>query len=173
MKTLKVPDLARAIVARRAWRFGAGEPLLRSLGHDRRWPAREPLAAVCYVLPSRLDSRWADFQPHLAPQRGCVCGICGVQEADELDGFLQARTHRWWWAAPVRAEVTGEVSLWGKVIEHDGGYRAELAYPHRVVVPAVFRSYVEEPGSRLIRQIFAAEAALLIAEAYGIEAVVA
>jgi hypothetical protein len=32
--------------------------------------------------------------------------------------------------------VYGTVALWGRVIEHQEGYRAEFAYPQSLVVPA-------------------------------------
>ena len=30
----------------------------------------------------------------------------------------------------------GKVALWGRVIEHEHGYRAQYAYPQSIVVPA-------------------------------------
>lgn len=150
-----------------------GTPRLRSLSQESFWPAREPLTAVCYLLPSRLDRRWADFEPHLAPRPDCHCGVYAARNESDVHELLRARRHRWYYAAPVRVEVTGEVALWGKLIEHEQGYRAELAYPRRLIVPTSFCGYLEEPGARTVRRVFAEEAAGLIAEAYGIEAVVA
>jgi hypothetical protein len=173
MSRRSAPDLAEPIVGLRAWHFGPGEPVLSSLGHGRRWPAREPLAAVCYVLPSPMRSDFADFEPHPAPRRDCSCGIYALKEAEHVDELLRGGRSRWSWAMPVRREVTGEVALWGTVVEHEAGYRAELAYPLRIVVPDRFRIYLEEPGERVVRRVFAREAARLIAELYGVETVVA
>jgi hypothetical protein len=39
---------------------------------------------------------------------------------------------------PIR-HVFGEVSLWGRVVIHERGYRAECAYPRRIFVPKVYR----------------------------------
>ena len=43
--------------------------------------------------------------------------------------------------------VFGEVSLWGRVVIHEQGYRAALAYPKRLFVPTKYRGsrdYVNE-----------------------------
>ena len=44
--------------------------------------------------------------------------------------------------------MLGEVALWGKVVEHEDGYRAEHAMVRRLVVPArlVIRVAVPPPG---------------------------
>jgi len=39
---------------------------------------------------------------------------------------------------PVR-HVFGEVSLWGRVVAHEHGYRAQCAYPRRIFVPKIYR----------------------------------
>jgi hypothetical protein len=39
---------------------------------------------------------------------------------------------------PIR-HVFGEVSLWGRVVVHERGYRAERAYPKRILVPEQYR----------------------------------
>jgi hypothetical protein len=39
---------------------------------------------------------------------------------------------------PIR-HVFGEVSLWGRVVIHERGYRAECAYPRRILVPNRYR----------------------------------
>ena len=38
---------------------------------------------------------------------------------------------------PIR-HVFGEVSLWGRVVIHERGYRAEYAYPRRIFVPKMY-----------------------------------
>ncbi len=39
---------------------------------------------------------------------------------------------------PIR-HVFGEVSLWGRVVIHERGYRAQCAYPRRIFVPKTYR----------------------------------
>jgi hypothetical protein len=55
----------------------------------------------------------------------CECGIYAYktrQQAEKLDNAPEKVTHLW-----------GEVSLWGRVIEHSKGYRAQFAYPKAFV----------------------------------------
>ncbi len=55
---------------------------------------------------------------------------------------------------PVRY-VFGEVSLWGRVVVHEHGYRAAFAYPKRLFVPRLYqggRDYVNE-----LRRIYGVE----------------
>jgi hypothetical protein len=56
---------------------------------------------------------------HGAPNVDCSCGLYGTHEADLL---RRTRT----------PAVLGRVALWGRVIEHDLGYRAEFGYPQRL-----------------------------------------
>jgi preprotein translocase subunit YajC len=55
---------------------------------------------------------------HDVPQANCTCGIYAVKT---LDHFRSAGYERF--------GICGEVFLWGKVVEHELGYRAQLAYP--------------------------------------------
>jgi hypothetical protein len=52
---------------------------------------------------------------HEAPQYDCQCGFYATKEPDEQ------------WAT--YSVVYGKVALWGRVIEHERGYRAQYAYP--------------------------------------------
>jgi hypothetical protein len=42
--------------------------------------------------------------------------------------------------------IIGEVSLWGHVVKHEHGYRAEFAYPRRLIVPTCLREYGDIAG---------------------------
>ena len=56
---------------------------------------------------------------HEAPHLGCTCGLHGTHELD-----LLRRTR-----CPA---VLGRVALWGRVIEHELGFRARYGYPQRL-----------------------------------------
>jgi hypothetical protein len=56
---------------------------------------------------------------HEAPHLGCTCGLHGTHEPDVL-----RRTR-----CPA---VLGRVALWGRVIEHEWGFRARYGYPQRL-----------------------------------------
>ncbi len=106
--------VAEPIIGWRAWRLDPREGgyLLRSLTQDGRpWPAREPLRAACL--------RGEAHGP--APALPCRCGIYAWRDPGSLE------VGRW-----ARGSVLGTVALWGRVVEHDRGYRAELAYPQRL-----------------------------------------
>ncbi|MEX0754773.1 MAG: hypothetical protein WD556_06590 [Actinomycetota bacterium] len=115
-------DLARAapalattepIVAWRSWaltgRPDASRLRLRPVAGPRLpWPYREPARAHC--KKGRL---------HAAPALGCTCGLHATHTTE-----LLRRTK-----APA---VLGRIALWGTIVEHEHGYRAEFAYPQRL-----------------------------------------
>ncbi len=101
------------IIAWRAWALSAGRdwtrPRLRPvIGSPRPWPPLEPARAACRRL-----------RPHPIPDAACTCGLHAVMEPDALR----------WTRDPV---VVGTVALWGRVVEHERGYRAEFGYPQRL-----------------------------------------
>jgi hypothetical protein len=57
---------------------------------------------------------------HRSPEPGCTCGIHAAVDPARL-----ARSGR-------ATAVVGRVAMWGRVIEHAKGYRAEFAYPSRL-----------------------------------------
>lgn len=64
---------------------------------------------------------------HEAPHDDCLCGIHAYSQNVPLD-------------PSDKPYAAGEVSLWGKVIVHEHGFRAQYAYPKRL--------YVIDGGSR-------------------------
>ncbi len=71
--------------------------------------------------PLRATASWCLRPTHLRPARRCRCGVYALASAEEL-ALL----------GPIAGGAIGQVSLWGKVIEHERGLRAEFAYPSRV-----------------------------------------
>jgi len=101
------------VLAWRAWsltgRRDGAELLLRPVaGRSRPWKPMERAEAAC--KHARL---------HGAPNVDCSCGLHATHEVDTL-----RRTR-----CPA---VLGRVALWGRVVEHDLGYRAQFGYPQRV-----------------------------------------
>ncbi len=109
-----------AVTGWRLWRLRRGpEGLeLHSLFKGGAWPARAPLRARCERSP--LMGR----DPHPAPEAGCACGIYAASSFARL---LAANV-----GSGSSIGVVGTVSMWGRVVEHAGGYRAELGYPSRL-----------------------------------------
>jgi hypothetical protein len=77
-------------------------------GDGRPWPTGAPASAGC--IRDRA---------HRIPQLDCTCGLHAMHDPD-----LLRRTRD--------PAVLGSVALWGRVIEHALGFRAELGYPQRL-----------------------------------------
>lgn len=110
------PDAIEPVIGWRAWALAqtpAGEPELRPIIYSgETWPAREVARATC---PPHARSG------HRAPEADCSCGLYAVDGLDRLP----AVTGR-------DVTVIGSVALWGTMVEHDSGFRAELGYPDRL-----------------------------------------
>lgn len=117
--------VAGPIVAHRLWRVASlpDGRRLSALHHGQVLEPGLPMRAVC--TRPRADMRYCP-----APARDCVCGIYAMKDPTKLD-------------APTGLIVQGRVALWGRVIEHAEGYRAQYAYP---VALSVWRGPVPMPG---------------------------
>jgi hypothetical protein len=89
---------------------GADARLLPIAGTGKAWPPLVPVRAEC-----------ARRRHHLVPGRDCSCGIHATRDTD-----LLRRTRD--------PAVLGTVALWGRVAEHEHGYRAEYGYPQRLAL---------------------------------------
>lgn len=125
-----VPDLISPIVGYRAWHYhSTPDGCLTALVHPYTlWPHHRRSVALCTVAPLQwveLDD--IELPRHNSPELSCTCGLYAAKDFDRLFSmtYMEDMADRVW----------GEVNLWGKVIEHDEGYRAEFAYPRRLIVP--------------------------------------
>jgi hypothetical protein len=118
----RAPDAIDPIRAWRVWLPSVevdGSLMLCSLteaGGGTRWAAGDPLRASCPT------------GEHEAPRRECTCGIYAHKS-------WASASHQ---ARGVAGAVVGEVQLWGRVIEHERGYRAQFALPCALWLPVVF-----------------------------------
>jgi hypothetical protein len=117
------PALVRRRADLRAWRVWRvvrhrDGLRLRSPVYEDEWSPGEPLAAVCRAERS-----------HRAPADGCSCGFYGLSAPDRLGRYLVGRDD----PSVVVCRVVGEVALWGLVLEGESGWRAEYAYPSRII----------------------------------------
>lgn len=105
-----IPDCVSPIVGYRVWQWTAFG--LTSLNGEL-WSPNQNLKAKCRKLPDG----------HTSPQGNCSCGIYAAKSLDQLReiGFADLG-------------VCGEVYLWGTVVEHEFGWRAQFAYPKTLVV---------------------------------------
>jgi hypothetical protein len=106
-----IPDYISPIVGYRVWDWDATG--LRSLNSERWFPGRA-LTAKCRTID------------HESPADGCSCGVYAAKNYQHLQKIS---------SSCVDDVVHGEVYLWGKVVEHDLGYRAQFAYPKSLVLP--------------------------------------
>lgn len=104
---IRVPDLIECITGWRGWGLSKSGRL-EALGQNTAWPVKEALTAVC-----------ENSGGHVAPNWSCSCGIWAFKDVDNLAASI----------GQYAVKVIGTVSLWGKVIETENGYRAEKAYP--------------------------------------------
>jgi hypothetical protein len=115
---VKIPDFISPISAWRVWQWDAGG--LKSLNGER-WVPGKPLRAGCKASESAtlVGRARAAHLSHDVPEFNCTCGIYGSKSLDHL-----RKTQFWQYGS-----VHGEVRLWGKVVQHENGCRAEFAYP--------------------------------------------
>jgi hypothetical protein len=85
---------------------------LASVVREADWPRGTDLIAHC------------DLDGHVAPDMNCTCGIHAAREPAPLWTYLRGRDE-----PTTVARVLGRVALWGRVVEHDDGWRAERAFP--------------------------------------------
>jgi hypothetical protein len=83
---------------------------------------------------------------HRAPHPACGCGWYGLKMAARLLPWIHL--HQRMGTLPcLRRIVIGRVALWGRLIEHAEGFRAELAYPAclyvraRALIPLLGKRY--------------------------------
>lgn len=111
------------IVGWRTWFVLPHEGVLRPI--YMRGLAWKPGQAVEAVCPETL---------HVAPEDGCRCGVWAV-----CHPMLLSETH-WRIAPPDDRDplpgilVVGQIAMWGRVIQHERGWRSSHAYPKHLYV---------------------------------------
>jgi len=107
---MRAPDFVSPVVGCRVWQWDVAG--LKSL-NGVEWIPGEPFTAQCRIRGC-----------HEAPRSDCTCGVYAAKTLDHLRriGYTQDR-------------FQGEVWLWGTVVEHEGGWRAQFAYPKTFFVP--------------------------------------
>ena len=108
---MTIPDHISPIVAYRVWQWDAIG--LKSLNNEPWFPGRalEANASRC-------------GEEHASPRDGCTCGVYAAKNFQHLVdiGYAGYGVH-------------GEAYLWGTVVEHRLGWRAQFAYPKSLVLP--------------------------------------
>lgn len=126
---MNIPDYVAPIIGYRAWQWNCTgwnphSAPLKSF-NDEWWSPGRAMVAACNASFAWGPARVAEVmnQRHEAPQEGCTCGIYATRSFDQLRNLGYQRRG-----------IRGEVYLWGKVIEHESGWRAQFAYPKTLVL---------------------------------------
>ena len=117
---MSTPDYISPIVGYRVWTWNTLG--LRSLS-GTLWRPGQPQVARCRASTVVGRSK-ANDDVHDAPHEGCTCGLYA---AKTLHHFRSAGYDRY--------GIHGEVYLWGTVVEHEPGFRAQFAYPKNFILP--------------------------------------
>ena len=117
---MNIPDYISPIVGYRVWRWNAAG--LKSLNGEPWLPGR-PLAAECQAV-SRGTRLQAFHGVRDLPHPTCTCGVYAAKNIEHLRQFGYERRG-----------IQGEVYLWGSVVEHTLGWRAQFAYPKSLFLP--------------------------------------
>src|SRR5208283_2116363 len=114
---MNIPDYISPIVGDRVGQWNATG--LKSLNGEPWLPGR-PLAAGCRVATrgTIVGCGEGGHGAHESPHSACTCGVYAAKNRDHLRrvGYEGRGIH-------------GEVYLWGTVVEHILGWRAQFAYP--------------------------------------------
>lgn len=110
-----------ALVGWRGWHIALPHYLVTGSSPATVWLPNEPTEAICRV---HRHARKHYINHERIPADGCSCGIYAFKAPYKLrtDDYLNQ-------------DMYGEVWLWGKVIEHSMGYKAEYAYPKALYFP--------------------------------------
>jgi hypothetical protein len=125
------PDFFEPITGYRVWNVHENG-LLCGQAVNEPWPPYAPLIARCAGVASphaHLDNDGA-LRP--APVFHCECGVHALKSEDAARERLieeRLRTAQALYSMYPKGRAFGAVKLWGRIIEHQLGYRAEYAYP--------------------------------------------
>jgi hypothetical protein len=118
-----IPDYISPIVGYRVWRWNTAG--LKSLNGEPWLPGR-PLVAGCRAAArgTIVGRTKAVHDARELPHSDCTCGVYAAKSLEHLRqlGYEERGIH-------------GEVYLWGTVVEHRLGWRAQFAYPKSLFLP--------------------------------------
>lgn len=138
-----LPDFVEPLVGWRAWKIWAsatnpdGCPSFSSVILDVPWaPRRRFTAEHSFDLGTRCRGLL---------DRDCSCGVYAFNGPVEALNYLMSVRDRL--LGRLVDVAVGTVSLWGKVIECERGFKAQYAYPLHLYLPASFARFVSTVSS--------------------------
>jgi hypothetical protein len=138
-----IPDFVLPLIGWRAWKIWApltgsdSCPVFSSVILDTPWtPRRKFSAEHSFDLGAKC---------HGLLELDCSCGVYAFKDPLEAFVYLMKVRDR---LLGMSVEVAlGTVSLWGRVIECELGYKAQYAYPCHIYLPASFARFLPEVSS--------------------------
>lgn len=130
-KAVEVPSHVSPIVGWRIWNCSQGK-LYSPLISVYEWPWLEAAQSRCH------DAYIWFREEHGAPESNCRCGLYALKEpvsllGVDLDGSTPFESKL---TKDTHGYVIGRVALWGSVVEHEDGFRAQYGYPLELYLPA-------------------------------------
>jgi hypothetical protein len=129
----KVPDMyVEPFVAYRSWGWSAegiaslnGAPWTPKLAFEAACHYRDDWKWLVASATTDETRKWLQSKEHYVPNENCTCGMyAGINMRHLIDiNYIQRGIH-------------GEVHLWGRLMRHTLGWRAQFAYPKYFIVPA-------------------------------------
>ena len=128
----KMETIVEPIVGWRKWKASLWDDTIASISAGTVWPVKEPLKAKCNIQ-GRYKVSWAVGSIEVCLGIRCTCGVYAFRTEEkvlaEFPNGPSVRDPAGAKAEPEMFNIIGEVSLWGRVIECEHGYRAQYAYP--------------------------------------------
>ena len=142
-----IPDYCEPLLAWRSWSVTSINPVSPDTNDQRMTVPHLMSSYASHWFPyERLEAKhqdrtgvWLTSMVPLpdVPCSGCPCddwqpdtsfgcGIYGYKQSESLMRYLKGQL-------VFKPILVGQVALWGRIVEHKHGYRAQYAYPKRLV----------------------------------------
>lgn len=138
-----LPDFVEPLLGWRAWKVWAPPtgsdscPAFSSVILDTPWAPRIRVSAEhSFDLGAKCRGLL---------EMDCSCGVYAF--TDPVDSFVYLTTVRDRLLGRSVEVALGTVSLWGKVVECERGYKAQYAYPYHIYLPASFARFLPQVNS--------------------------
>ena len=104
------------------------EWFLRSITRETLWPRDRAMQALCALDRDAWRILRGPTPPpaysHAAPHNDCQCGIYAANNIKEAGRYIDNGDRD-----PSCFTALGIVALWGRIVEHETGWRAQHAFP--------------------------------------------
>lgn len=119
---MQVPDAIEPAIGYRVWLVRKDR--LYSLNHGSLWEPMQVFVATC--------GRGSD---HDVPDPKCSCGTYAAATFNRLFDMGYTKSEGLFSAGSDEVTIAGQIKLWGGIVPGTVGWRAQFAYPHKLLVP--------------------------------------